>query len=146
MKHQVMNIRQLRQRAEMSVRALAAAMGVYAGEVNNWENEVYLPTVRQLPALAAVLGCSVDELYCEETEILPGDDINVPTMTLTELCSRMRELGIPVGQETVANEIEAGIYPFAHCVRNDEGRSCKRTFTIFTVPFERWVAERAVEV
>lgn len=70
----------------------------------------------------------------------------IPTMTLAELCVRMREVGISAGQETIANEIEAGVYPFAHCVRNDEGRSCKRTFTIFTILFERWVAERAVEV
>lgn len=147
MQHKMMNIQALRQRAEMSVRALASAMGVYIGEVNNWEHEVYLPTVRQLPKLAAVLGCTVDDLYCGEADEPPEhSDMKVPTMTLAELCVRMRALGISAGQETIANEIEAGVYPFAHCVRNDEGNSKKRTFTIFTVPFERWIAERAVEV
>lgn len=72
--------------------------------------------------------------------------LKVPTMTLAELCVRMRELGIPVGQDTVANDIEAGHYPFAHCVRNNDGYSKKRTFTIYTVLFEKWVAERSVEV
>jgi len=65
LKHQIMRIRKLRQRAEMSVSALAANMGVYAGDVNNWEHEVYLPMARQLPALAAALGCSIDALYTQ---------------------------------------------------------------------------------
>lgn len=63
MKNKIMKIRKLRQRAGLSVCALAAGTGVYPGEVNNWEHEVYLPTARQLPALAAVLGCSIDALY-----------------------------------------------------------------------------------
>lgn len=68
----------------------------------------------------------------------------IPTMTLNELVTRMRDLGIPKGQETLAAEIEAGMYPFAQCVRLPG--SCKRTYTIYTVLFERWVRERAEEV
>lgn len=64
--NQIMKIRMLRQRAGLSVCALAAGTGVYPGEVNNWEHEVYLPTARQLPALATALGCSIDELYLGE--------------------------------------------------------------------------------
>lgn len=66
MQNQIMNIRTLRQRAGLSVPALAAETGVYPGMVNNWEHEVYLPTARQLPVLAMALGCSIDALYCGE--------------------------------------------------------------------------------
>ena len=68
----------------------------------------------------------------------------IPTMTLNELVGRMRDLGVPKGQETLAAEIEAGMYPFAQCVRLPG--SCKRPYTIYTVLFERWVRERAEEV
>lgn len=67
MKNKVMNIHKLRQRAGLSVPALAAETGVYPGMINNWEHEVYLPTARQLPVLAMALGCSIDALYvCDE--------------------------------------------------------------------------------
>lgn len=66
MQNQIMNIRALRQQAGLSVCALAAETGVYPGEINNWEHEVYLPAARKLPALAAALGCSIDALYCGE--------------------------------------------------------------------------------
>ena len=66
MQNQIMNIRTLRQRAGLSVPALAAETGVYPGMVNNWEHEAYLPTARQLPVLAMALGCSIDALYCGE--------------------------------------------------------------------------------
>ena len=68
----------------------------------------------------------------------------IPTTTLNELVGRMRDLGVPKGQETLAAEIAAGMYPFAQCVRLPG--SCKRTYTIYTVLFERWVLERAEEV
>lgn len=66
MKYQTMNIRQLRERAGMTVCALAAAMGVYTQVIKAWESEDYLPKTRDLPQLAAALGCSIDELYNKE--------------------------------------------------------------------------------
>ena len=68
----------------------------------------------------------------------------IPTMTVMELMDRMRSLGMRKSQQTVVDEIEQGIYPFAQAVRN--GDSCKRAVTIYTKLFEQWVDERAVEV
>lgn len=61
----VMKIRKLRVRAGLTVRDLAAAMGVYTQEIKALECETYLPHVRQLPLLALVLGCEINDLYEE---------------------------------------------------------------------------------
>lgn len=61
-----MKIQKLRKAAGLTAQQLADKLGVYVTEVIAWENETYLPKARQLPALAKVLGCSIDALY--ETE------------------------------------------------------------------------------
>lgn len=59
----VMKIRELREAKGLRQNQLAEAMGVIPSVVCNWESEVALPKARQLPQLARVLDCSVDELF-----------------------------------------------------------------------------------
>lgn len=61
----VMKIRKLRHTAGLTVRQLAAAMGECSQVIKAWEHETYLPHARQLPLLARVLGCRIDDLYEE---------------------------------------------------------------------------------
>ena len=62
----VLRLRELREANGMSQQQFAAAMGVGQSVVSNWEAEVALPRTRQLPALAKIFGCSIDELYAPE--------------------------------------------------------------------------------
>lgn len=62
----VMRIRELRRKAGLTQVELADSMGVAQNSVCGWETEVALPRSRELPALARVLGCSIEELYTEE--------------------------------------------------------------------------------
>ncbi len=64
----IMRIRELREAASMTQKQVADSMGVLTSAVSNWESEVALPRARQLPLLARVLGCSIDELF------LPTED------------------------------------------------------------------------
>jgi len=63
----VMKIRKLRKRAGLTVRQLAAAMGVYSQVIQAWECETYLPHARDLPRLAQALGCEINDLFEEES-------------------------------------------------------------------------------
>ena len=62
----IMKIKKLRKAAGLSVQQLADLLGVYETEVHSWENEIYLPKARLLPAIAKVFGCTIDELYEQE--------------------------------------------------------------------------------
>lgn len=59
----VMRIKELRRKAGLCQSDLASAMGVARNGVSQWETEVSLPRTRQLPQLAEVLGCTIDELF-----------------------------------------------------------------------------------
>ena len=59
----IMRIRELREAANLTQKQVADSMGVLTSAVSNWESEVALPRARQLPLLARVLGCSIDDLY-----------------------------------------------------------------------------------
>lgn len=59
-----MRIRELRKAAGLTQTAFADNMGVTQTIVSDWENEVYLPKARELPRMAAILGCSIDFLFC----------------------------------------------------------------------------------
>lgn len=69
--------------------------------------------------------------------------LKIETMTLCELAVRMRQLGVPTSNERLAAGIEAGLYPFAICIRTPEGKH--RIFEIYTKLFDQWVAERATD-
>ena len=64
----IMRIKELREAAGKTQKQVADSMGVLTSAVSNWESEVALPRARQLPLLARVLGCSIDELF------LPTED------------------------------------------------------------------------
>ena len=59
----VMRIKELREAANLQQQQVAAHMGVFQSAVSNWETEVALPKARDLPRLASVLGCSIDDLF-----------------------------------------------------------------------------------
>lgn len=59
----VMRIKELREAANLQQKQVAASMGVFQTAVSNWENEVALPKSRELPRLAKVLGCSINDLF-----------------------------------------------------------------------------------
>lgn len=59
----VMKIREHREARGLTQRELGVEMGVDCSAVTKWETEVALPKARQLPLLAQVLGCSIDELF-----------------------------------------------------------------------------------
>lgn len=63
---QIMRIEELRTERGYPQEALAAYMGVALSVLEQWEREVTLPTSRQLPLLAALLGCEIGALYTEE--------------------------------------------------------------------------------
>ena len=59
----VMRIKEHRIQAEMTQVQLGVQMGVAQPTVAGWETEVILPRARQLPRLARVLGCSINDLF-----------------------------------------------------------------------------------
>ena len=61
----IMRIRELREAVEMTQQQLADSMGVMQNAVSNWEHEVSLPRARQLPLLAQLLRCQIDDLFQE---------------------------------------------------------------------------------
>lgn len=65
----VMRIKELREAAGIQQKQVAAHMGVFQSAVSNWETEVALPKARELPRLAKVLGCSIDDLFVPLEEV-----------------------------------------------------------------------------
>ena len=59
----LMRIRDLRQAQNIPQGILAASMGVSQSVLCMWETETALPRTRDLPRLAKVLGCSIDDLF-----------------------------------------------------------------------------------
>ena len=59
----ILRIRELREAAGISQKRLAELMGVQPSVICNWESETALPRTRQLPALAAALGCTINDLF-----------------------------------------------------------------------------------
>ena len=62
----VMRIKFLREQAQMSQQQLAEVMGTTQTGVSNWENEVSLPRTREIPRLAAALGCQIGDLFSDK--------------------------------------------------------------------------------
>lgn len=56
-------IRAYRERRGYTQRELAGVVGVSEVTVFQWENGGRTPSSRILPALAAALGCQIDDLY-----------------------------------------------------------------------------------
>lgn len=63
------NVKEIKRRREargMKQVELADALGVSQPTIVTWESAEGYPPSRFLPALAAVLGCTIDELYADE--------------------------------------------------------------------------------
>ena len=65
----VMRLKKLRADAALSQHEVAVRMGVVPSAVANWETELALPKARDLPLLAQVLGCTIDDLF------MPVEDV-----------------------------------------------------------------------
>lgn len=61
------NLAKLRKAAGMTQAELAGKMGVNQATVAMWENETIWPSADKLPALARLLGCSIDALYADQS-------------------------------------------------------------------------------
>lgn len=59
----LLRVKELRHAAGITQVQLGEAIGVAQNVVSQWETEVALPRVRQLPDLARALNCSIDELF-----------------------------------------------------------------------------------
>lgn len=64
----VMTIKSRREAVGITQRELGSQMGVDVTSVTKWEAEVALPKARDLPRLAKVLGCAIDDLFVKEAE------------------------------------------------------------------------------
>lgn len=62
----VMRIKELRSACGLTQCQLADKMGVCQNCISGWESEVALPRARDIPRLAAVLGCSIGDLFEEQ--------------------------------------------------------------------------------
>lgn len=62
----LLRIRELRTAANLTQTQLASSMGVGQSTVVQWEQEIALPRVRQLPLLAHRLGVPIGELFTED--------------------------------------------------------------------------------
>lgn len=65
----------------------------------------------------------------------------IKTMDLNTCAAYLREHGLSISNETLANGLEQGVYPFGVCV----GGCGRRVFQIFTRLLDEWIAEREVE-
>ena len=63
-----MNIKEAREKAGLTQQDLANELGVGQSTVAMWETQKSLPRTDKLPALAKILGCTIDELLKKEGE------------------------------------------------------------------------------
>lgn len=61
-------LKKLRIQQGVSQEYIAKVMQVTPATVSRWENGEFLPKTDKLPALAKLLGCTVDELLRKEEE------------------------------------------------------------------------------
>ena len=60
------NIKEAREKAGLTQQDLANELGVGQSTVAMWETQKTLPRTDKLPALAKILGCTIDELLKKE--------------------------------------------------------------------------------
>lgn len=60
-------IKFFREKAGMTQRELAKALGIWPSAISMWETGDRLPRSDKLPELAKILGCSIDDLYGDES-------------------------------------------------------------------------------
>ena len=59
----VNKIRELREKKGITQEHVASALGVKQATVSMWETGSAKPRMDKLPALASVLGCSIEDLF-----------------------------------------------------------------------------------
>ena len=62
------NIKEAREKAGLTQQDLANELGVGQSTVAMWETQKSLPRTDKLPALAKIIGCTIDELLKNEEE------------------------------------------------------------------------------
>jgi transcriptional regulator with XRE-family HTH domain len=67
-----LNIRELRESAGLTQGELASELGVDRSSVTKWETGKSRPRTEDLPKLAEVLQCSIDDLYAASTDAQEG--------------------------------------------------------------------------
>ena len=65
-----MLIRKRREQAAMTQAQMAEALNVNRATVAMWETGKSNPRAEMLPAIAQLLGCTLDDLYKEEKEVV----------------------------------------------------------------------------
>lgn len=63
-----MRFAELREKAGLTQKQAAAALGVYQSAISFWETGANNPRVSMLPKIAALYGCTVDKLLEEQQE------------------------------------------------------------------------------
>ena len=58
-----MNIKELREKANVTQKELASALNIGQSAVAMWETGVSMPRAELLPKIASVLNCTVDDLF-----------------------------------------------------------------------------------
>ena len=62
-----MEIRELRKAAGLTQSQFAEKIGVSQATVAEWERGDYFPSAQRLPAIAAALGCTLEDLFRTDT-------------------------------------------------------------------------------
>lgn len=65
----------------------------------------------------------------------------IKTMTMQECMEHLRSHGLSISQDTLANGIEQGVYPFGLCVIGGK----RRVFQIFKKKLDAWISEVEVD-
>lgn len=65
----------------------------------------------------------------------------IKTMTMQECMDHLRAHGLSISQDTLANGIEQGVYPFGLCVIGGK----RRVFQIFKKKLDAWISEVEVD-
>lgn len=63
------------------------------------------------------------------------------TMTLEDVCQLFRGYGIPMETNRLADDIEAGIYPFGRLIKKSE-KTKRRTFEIWRCDVEAFIQSK----
>ena len=63
-------IKKLRERKGLTQMQMADALGVARGRSAMWETGKSFPRAEMLPAIAKLLGCTLDDLYKGEKEVV----------------------------------------------------------------------------
>lgn len=103
-------IAQLRKQQGMTQQALADRMGVTDKAVSKWERDLSCPDIKSVPALAEVLGVSVEELMqTEKKTVIPKGNAERILETVLKGVAAAMGIAVAVLSFLGALEVEAGM-------------------------------------